>query len=651
HCSAALSVNGWMWMVANRTLIIWRYADDPNARIRSHTLALVATGLQYSADMVCVYKKDSGSLPGVLAVCPEGLVRHWTAPNAAHCDIGIDFRGQVALSLKQVDRGRFLLSTTTDSLYLISVNTDSSGKQANLSVAQLQSRSMASGIGRRMSSLLWGASPVDGVRLLRTVVVGKDTALALTPTTIQVWSLSEERLDHEGNLDLLLVPFFMRSVWNLKSKTEQEHYRQQMRVWLIDVVPYKGGALLLAGAHNQAMAVDVHFGLAFIESLDGPPRSVEWFSLIKLKETFSYRSSNDEDVLFSLRLLCPAESARPDCKQMEGVLVVSKKSVTSLRLPESLDEDSGIIATHSTLFGQEFLGAGCDRQYSYVFLRDDGLMTIRLLPKGFDASGVADSKTLQMSEVRQSSSASSCDEDDGRAALFRMAFIHFAKKEMAKSRASLDELLSGADGSNDVATLAAGLCLAVVDDMPASDPRWVESVGEQQPQKKLEKQLAGSSLLIHYQLIDKRKTLNLVVSFLKTMDLWPKLKGSVSVTEYRRAPTAQSALTEYAEKLECCIELHGATKQKLPACLDDAMRSALQRRREHVPPSLTVQDVFFRRVSLFETVLLGLVEYEQHAITQLATSVERTALIHQVLPSFFLSHFVPVLSLRTPSSS
>uniref|UniRef100_A0A914X746 Nucleoporin Nup133/Nup155-like C-terminal domain-containing protein n=2 Tax=Plectus sambesii TaxID=2011161 RepID=A0A914X746_9BILA len=90
------------------------------------------------------------------------------------------------------------------------------------------------------------------------------------------------------------------------------------------------------------------------------------------------------------------------------------------------------------------------------------------------------------------------------------------------------------------------------------------------------------------------------------------------------------ALTEYAEKLECCIELHGATKQKLPACLDDAMRSALQRRREHVPPSLTVQDVFFRRVSLFETVLLGLVEYEQHAITQLATSVERTALIHQV---------------------
>lgn len=55
----------------------------------------------------------------------------------------------------------------------------------------------------------------------------------------------------------------------------------------------------------------------------------------------------------------------------------------------------------------------------------------------------------------------------------------------AKSRASLDELLSGTEGSNDLATLAAALGLAVVDDMPASDPRWVESVGEQQPQKKL----------------------------------------------------------------------------------------------------------------------------------------------------------------------
>lgn len=35
--------------------------------------------------------------------------------------------------------------------------------------------------------------------------------------------------------------------------------------------------------------------------------------------------------------------------------------------------------------------------------------------------------------------------------------------------------------------------------------------------------MTGNSLLIHYQLIDKRKTLNLLVSFLKTMDLWPKV--------------------------------------------------------------------------------------------------------------------------------
>jgi hypothetical protein len=73
---------------------------------------------------------DTGSLPGVLAVSPEGAVRHWTAPNAAHCDVSVDFRGQVALSLKQIDRRRFLLSTTTDSFYLIAINVDSSGKQS-----------------------------------------------------------------------------------------------------------------------------------------------------------------------------------------------------------------------------------------------------------------------------------------------------------------------------------------------------------------------------------------------------------------------------------------------------------------------------------------------------------------------------------------
>lgn len=38
-----------------------------------------------------------------------------------------------------------------------------------------------------------------------------------------------------------------------------------MRVWLIDVVPYKGGALVLAAAHNQAVAVEVHFGLGALD--------------------------------------------------------------------------------------------------------------------------------------------------------------------------------------------------------------------------------------------------------------------------------------------------------------------------------------------------------------------------------------------------
>jgi hypothetical protein len=82
---------------------------------------------------------------------------------------------------------------------------------------------------------------------------------------------------------------------------------------------------------------------------------------------------------------------------MEGVLVISNKIATSLRLPDSLDEGSGILSTHYVKFGQELLGAGmtdekateyvflafagCDYHYSYVFLRDSGLMSIRLLPK------------------------------------------------------------------------------------------------------------------------------------------------------------------------------------------------------------------------------------------------------------------------------
>lgn len=85
--------------------------------------------------------------------------------------------------------------------------------------------------------------------------------------------------------------------------------------------------------------------------------------------------------------------------------------------------------------------------------------------------------------------------------------------------------LPGVDTVLDKAVV--GTCEALLDDMPARDPRW-----ELQP----DQVAIGSSysMQVVHQLEDKQKALNLYISFLRETDLWNRLCACT----YRDTPLA-----------------------------------------------------------------------------------------------------------------
>ena len=64
------------------------------------------------------------SLPGVIAVSPEGTVRHWASINRQPVDVSVDLEREVVMSVRPFPEyvgheGLFLLCTTTLSFYCL----------------------------------------------------------------------------------------------------------------------------------------------------------------------------------------------------------------------------------------------------------------------------------------------------------------------------------------------------------------------------------------------------------------------------------------------------------------------------------------------------------------------------------------------------
>lgn len=169
--SISLSQNGWAWLVHGRRLVVWRYNKLGNTKPFSancRELTLPPSDLAHNSKLVNVFASNENQTPSCIAVSPEGLVRFW--PSIAHAgssyEINSDLQGQECYSLCNVQPLGSILSTTTSTVVLIH-HGSSSGQHAVACRILKPPQGLLGGIGRRVSSLLWGGM-ATGSEAVRT---------------------------------------------------------------------------------------------------------------------------------------------------------------------------------------------------------------------------------------------------------------------------------------------------------------------------------------------------------------------------------------------------------------------------------------------------------------------------------------------------
>uniref|UniRef100_A0A3B5LVW4 Nuclear pore complex protein Nup133 n=1 Tax=Xiphophorus couchianus TaxID=32473 RepID=A0A3B5LVW4_9TELE len=201
--------------------------------------------------------------------------------------------------------------------------------------------------------------------------------------------------------------------------------------------------------------------------------------------------------------------------------------------------------------------------------------------------------------------------------LLKAAFLQFCRNDLVGAQTVTDDLFTAdADGEEgaELDAVVFQINLELVDDYPASDPRWAESVLES----------AGfplTSLIILHQLEDKMKAHCCFMDFLLQVGLLDRL----SQVTVRSSPMAtRLLLCEHAEKLQAAMVLKNH-HNKHAELVNRAINVALQRSNTAVPPSLTAADVFFREVSQISLLFDCLVEEEERILKENPVDSEQWA--------------------------
>uniref|UniRef100_A0A8C2KYT7 Nucleoporin 133 n=1 Tax=Cyprinus carpio TaxID=7962 RepID=A0A8C2KYT7_CYPCA len=196
---------------------------------------------------------------------------------------------------------------------------------------------------------------------------------------------------------------------------------------------------------------------------------------------------------------------------------------------------------------------------------------------------------------------------EDRTKLLKQAFLQFCRHDLVGAQSMVDELFpSDGEGGAELDAVVTQIDLDLVDDFPACDPRWAESVPDEGAGFTL------TSLILLHQLEDKMKAHRCLMDFLLQTGLLDRLTS----TAVHMSPMAtRLLLCEHAEKLSAAIVLknHHA---KHPELVNTAILSALKKSNTDIPSNLTPADVFFREVSQISSIFECLLDEEEKALKE-----------------------------------
>uniref|UniRef100_A0ABK0LY53 Nucleoporin 133 n=1 Tax=Rattus norvegicus TaxID=10116 RepID=A0ABK0LY53_RAT len=313
--------------------------------------------------------------------------------------------------------------------------------------------------------------------------------------------------------------------------------------------------------------------------------------------------------LVACRLMVPDFPSQMTYLYMESAVFVCSTGTGKVSLPQ----EKIVFDTQ----GDGILGAGSCGGVPILFSRNSGLVSVTpresmsLLAEGLEESlassgGGRGSESMVFETTKNDTAA-----HEDKTKLLKTAFLQYCRKDLGRAQMMADELFSShtdLESDPELDKAVTQISVDLIDDYPASDPRWAESVPQEAPG------LSNTSLIVLHQLEDKMKAHCLLVDFLHQVGLFRRLDSY----PIRGTPmTTRLLLCEHAEKLSAAITLKNH-HSRLPDLVNAAILLALNKRECEVPPSLTPADVFFREVSQVDTICECLLEHEEQVLRDVA---------------------------------
>uniref|UniRef100_A0A8C8ZAJ9 Nuclear pore complex protein Nup133 n=1 Tax=Prolemur simus TaxID=1328070 RepID=A0A8C8ZAJ9_PROSS len=588
---------GWACLICKEKLIIWKIALSPITKLSvCKELQLPPSDFHWSADLVALsYSSTSAEAHSTQAIAVmvatrEGSIRYWPslASEDTYTETFVDLGGDKTYSfLTAVQGGSFILSSLGSQL--IRLIPESSGKIHQHILPQGQG--VLSGIGRRVSSLFGILSPSSDL-ILSSVLWDRDGSsfYILTNSNISKWELddSSEKQAHSWDINRALKENITDAIWG--SESNYETIKEGVNIQYLDLKQNCDGLLILAAAwHPADNPCLIYYSLITVED-----NGYQMSDAVTVEVT-QYNPPFQSEDLITCRLMVPNFSNQTAYLYNESAVYVCSTGTGKFSLPQEK-----IIFN---VQGDSILGAGSCGGVPIIFSRNSGLVSITsrenvsILAEDLEdslASSVAGPNNESM--VFETTTKNETIAQEDKTKLLKAAFLQYCRKDLGHAQMMVDELFSShsdLDSDSELDGAVIQISVDLVDDYPASDPRWAESVPE------------GKHTLI----LILRTSLKNMFAFCK-VGLFERL-GTFPV---RGLPMAtRLLLCEHAEKLSAAIVLKNH-HSRLSDLVNTAILIALNKRECEIPSNLTPADVFFREVSQVDTICECLLEHEEQVL-------------------------------------
>ncbi|XP_043529238.1 nuclear pore complex protein Nup133 [Frieseomelitta varia] len=630
--SVNISIDGWAWLVCGRRLLVWQCKttihDSKQRRTfksQCRELLLPQSDLAHKAECIAVWLPQGHQVPSCMAVSPEGIVRFWVsvAHEGSSVETSAELAGQEVDCLTYIPGHGCILATTTCTVALLQPQFVGGKNSVNCQVLRT-SQGWLGGIGRRMTSLIFGAIPQSPVTETKLVKVTCTTlgdrgsrVLILAGSSLQYWSFlhnEQEKMEFDEDIGYIISQAFQRKIW--KSSVCNP---QNMETWLIDMQPCNEGIVFLMAAHCADASPLIEFALGLIQ-LSGTTlaNTFKWFIPVKI-DSISYHNDAESTLVSYRFILCGWEAIIYNQYEVLVVNCISEHEQDKIDLVRG-GEDS-------------ILGGALCSGTPVLFTKNFGLVSVMpsdFMLQDFNMS-YTDNVTANVDYTYRPSSAAqnftsliSNEEiqnmyySSDSVTQLRAAFLFSLRQNEAQCDEILlhlfplqDEPIMDIDATLD--TLILKVAKDLIDDYPANDPRWSNH-------RDLSMTInAVTSMQIPNQLEGKQKAIDLFITFLKEHDLWNRF---CAVTYRGIIMSTPHVLGEYAEKIVAALTIYNL-QNKYPDIVDTTIEQTLNP-ESYVSDELTARDIFYREVSAVHQFLPTLVNNASE-VTQSERPIQQVA--------------------------